>query len=149
MHPHITVATIVQDEKQRFLMVEEKDSNKNPVLNQPAGHVEPGENLLQAAIRETLEETAWKVELTQLLGIYYWISPKSNETYIRTAFIAKPMVFDKDYKIDSDITATHWLTYEEIINHTIELRTPLVVKTLEDYNNQISFPLDLVKTLIL
>ena len=85
--PHITVATIVERDG-KFLMVRE-NSGGRLVYNQPAGHVEPSETLFDAALRETLEETAWRVELKQLLGIYQYTSAENGITYIRHCFIAK------------------------------------------------------------
>ena len=78
-HPHVTVATIVEDQG-RFLLVEEQADGRE-VLNQPAGHLEPAESLLEAALRETLEETGWEVELSAVTGIYlYTARPTASPT---------------------------------------------------------------------
>ena len=82
--PHITVATIVEDNG-RFLMVEELKSGRT-VLNQPAGHLDPNETLTEAAIRETLEETGWDVQPTGVLGIYLYTAPSNGVTYQRVCF---------------------------------------------------------------
>ena len=92
--PNITVATIVEknttEDERTFLFVEEHKAGKN-VFNQPAGHVEIGENILEAAIRETLEETQWQVELTHLVGTYIYTAPSNGITYLRFCFSAKPV----------------------------------------------------------
>ena len=82
--PHLTVATVVEDQG-RFLLVEETVGGK-PVFNQPAGHVEPFESLKDAAIRETLEETGWEIELTAWQGLYVYHSPRNGVTYYRHCF---------------------------------------------------------------
>ena len=88
--PHITVATVIEDQG-RFLLVEELKAGRL-VLNQPAGHLEANENLREAAIRETLEETGWEVELTGLVGIYLYTAPSNGITYQRVCFAARPCV---------------------------------------------------------
>ena len=85
--PHITVATIVEDNG-KFLMVEELKGGR-AVLNQPAGHLDPHETLTEAAVRETLEETGWDVEPTGVVGIYLYTAPSNGVTYQRVCFIAK------------------------------------------------------------
>ena len=92
--PHITVATIVEDNG-RFLFVEEVKNDKR-VLNQPAGHLEANETLRDAAIRETLEETGWDVELTGVVGIYLYTAPSNGVTYQRVCFAAKAVKHHPD-----------------------------------------------------
>lgn len=89
MRPHITVATIIEDQG-RFLMAEEFKAGKH-VFNQPAGHLEANESLLDAARRETLEETAWEVELTGVVGIYLYTAPSNGVTYQRICFAARAL----------------------------------------------------------
>lgn len=81
---HVTVATIVEDQG-RFLFVEEMKGGR-AVLNQPAGHLDPNESLQRAAVRETLEETGWDVELTSVVGIYLYTAPSNGVTYQRICF---------------------------------------------------------------
>src|SRR3569832_1835751 len=76
--PHVTVAAVVEQDG-RYLLVEEH-STAGVVYNQPAGHVEPGESLIEAAIRETREETAWHFRPTALLGVYRWVHPMTDDT---------------------------------------------------------------------
>jgi ADP-ribose pyrophosphatase YjhB (NUDIX family) len=153
-YPHKTVAVIVEQlnsevletRDRRFLMVEEL-INGQQVFNQPAGHLEPGETLSEAAVREALEETAWQVELTGFLGLYQYISPENNECYIRTCYTAKALVHHPERPLDKDITATHWMTLEEIRGKASQLRSPVVLKVLEDYCSGEVYPLSAIKIL--
>ncbi len=133
--PHITVATVVQRENAQrnaqFLFVEEQDDGRT-VFNQPAGHLDPGESLLDAAIRETLEETAWQVSLTGFVGLYHYYSEHNDTTYLRVCFTAQP-IRHTDLALDSDIIAAHWLTREEL--QDLPMRSPLVQLCLDDALN--------------
>lgn len=129
--PHITVATIVEDQG-RFLFVEELKAGRL-VLNQPAGHLEPNETLLQAALRETLEETAWEVELTGLVGIYLYTAPSNGVTYQRICFAARPVHLNPELELDPDISGTTWLTRDELAAQAHRLRSELVLECLDDY----------------
>ena len=141
--PHITVATIVERDG-KFLMVRE-NSGGRLVYNQPAGHVEPNETLFDAALRETLEETAWRVELKQLLGIYQYISPENGITYIRHCFIAKAIEPRTERNLDPDILEAKWLTLKELEDFESELRSPLVLRVIRDYLSGVNFPLNAVQ----
>jgi len=110
-HPHITVATIVEDNG-RFLMVDELMGGR-AVLNQPAGHLDPDETLTEAAVRETLEETGWDVEATGIVGIYLYTAPSNGVTYQRVCFIAKALKHHPDYQLDERILRARWLTRED------------------------------------
>ena len=87
--PDVTVATVVERDG-LLLMVEERVAG-NAVFNQPAGHLEPDESIVQAAIRETLEETGWQVEPQAFIGAYQWAAPESGRHYLRMAFAAAPV----------------------------------------------------------
>jgi len=110
--PHATVAAIVEDDQGRLLMVEES-SNGKIVFNQPAGHIEENETVLDAVRRETLEETGWDVEPEHLLGIYIYKAPTNGVTYYRFCYSARA-VRKVSEQLDSDIIAAHWLTPEQI-----------------------------------
>lgn len=125
--PHITVATVVR-RGQTYLMVEEEDNHQR-VINQPAGHLEPNETLLEAAVRETLEETAWRVSLTGLVGIYQYYSVHNDTTYLRFCFAADAIKAEAR-DLDPDIIAAHWLTKAEVIARP--QRSPLVLQSIED-----------------
>lgn len=141
--PHVTVAVVVERDGQ-FLMVEEHDELAGGlVFNQPAGHVEPGERLLDAALRETLEETGWKVELTGVIGISFATAP-NGITYYRTSFAARPLEELAEVELDTDIHAVHWMSYEEILRNSAKMRSPLVLPTIEQHRKGHHYPLDFV-----
>jgi len=140
--PHITVATIVEHAG-KFLMVKE-NSGGRLVYNQPAGHVEVKESLLDAAIRETLEETAWRVNLEKLLGIYQYTSPDNGITYIRHCFIAKAIEPRTERDLDEDIAEAVWVSLEELEQRESEMRSPLVLEVIRDYLKGVSYPLSAV-----
>ena len=141
-YPHTTVATIVNHDG-LFLMVEETDQGQT-VFNQPAGHLDEGETLQAVAIRETLEETAWEVELESFLGTYQYRAPNNGITYIRHCFIAKPLRHHADRALDQDIIAAHWLSPESILAPEFRARSPIVRKVLEDYLSGRSWPLSVL-----
>ncbi|MBJ6137600.1 NUDIX hydrolase [Marinobacter litoralis] len=140
--PHATVAVIAEDDRGRFLLVEEL-SNGQVVFNQPAGHIEEDEPILDAACRETLEETGWEVEPTYFLGIYTYKAPTNGVTYHRFCYAAKPLRKITD-ELDDGIIAPHWLTLDEIRELGSKLRSPLVLQCIEDYRNGRQFPLEVV-----
>lgn len=138
--PHITVATVVERTGE-FLVVEEQVAGR-PVFNQPAGHLEPGETLFDAALRETLEETGWEVELRHITGVYHYVSGAEATTYHRICFAARP-VRQTDRALDPDICGVHWLAFAAL--QTRNLRSPLVTLSIEDYLAGRSVPLDFIK----
>ena len=141
--PHVTVAVVVEQDG-RYLMVEEYDElSGGLVFNQPAGHVEPGEKLLAAALRETLEETRWEVELTGVVGISY-ATAVNGITYYRTTFAAVPVREVPDAELDPDIRAVHWLSYEEIQANSAKMRSRLVLPTIEQHRKGHHYPLDFI-----
>jgi 8-oxo-dGTP pyrophosphatase MutT (NUDIX family) len=137
--PDVTVAAVVE-RSGRFLLVEERIRG-HLVLNQPAGHLEDGEALLDAVIRETLEETAWQFTPEALLGIYQWRSPRGHTT-LRIAFSGSVQAYDPARPLDPPIVTTHWLAHEEIVQRAARLRTPLVLRCIEDYLGGRRLPLD-------
>lgn len=140
--PHLTVATVVVRDG-RYLLVEESPHGA-AVFNQPAGHVEAGESLVEAAMRETLEESGFRVRITDLLGVYVWTSPLSGASYYRFAYAGEITGQAAPGALDSDIDALHWLTLEEIRARRKQLRSPLVLRCVEDHAAGKRFPLDLV-----
>jgi ADP-ribose pyrophosphatase YjhB (NUDIX family) len=139
--PRVTVATVVYDGA-RYLLVEELAEEGRAVLNQPAGHLEPGETLIEAAARETLEETGWEVEVEALLGASLFTNRLSGLTYYRTAFLARPVRHHADRALDREIIAPRWLGYEEIVAEPSRLRSESVLATIEQHRSGRRYPLD-------
>lgn len=140
--PHITVATLVEDSG-RFLLVREQKNGKL-VLNQPAGHVEANESLVQAAFRETLEESAWQVDITDYLGLYIYQPRLGRGVFYRHCFVAKPLKHDPGLKLDTGIVEALWLTADEIAARSDEHRSPLLQQCLNDYLSGRRLPLDTI-----
>ncbi|MEH6617109.1 MAG: NUDIX hydrolase [Porticoccus sp.] len=141
---HLTVATVIEREN-NFLLVREISEGRE-VFNQPAGHVEPGESLVDAAIRETYEETGWRIKPTGVLSFGTYTSTSNGVTYYRLALTAEAIEFDDYATIDSDIEEAVWLNYEEILQKHSQLRSPMVLQAIDDYRAKIIYPLDLLKT---
>jgi 8-oxo-dGTP pyrophosphatase MutT (NUDIX family) len=129
--PDVTVATVVVADG-RLLCVEER-VNGQLVLNQPAGHLEPDESLLEAALRETREETGWDVRLTAFLGAYQWKAPETNRHYLRFAFAAEPERHDPSRTLDEGIVQALWLTPDELLAARDRHRSPLVWQVVADH----------------
>ncbi len=149
-YPHQTVAVVIEKpgatDHPQFLIVEEI-SGGQVVFNQPAGHLEANESLMQAAVREALEETAWHVELTGFVGVYQSKSTDSGECYIRNCFAARAVREDAGRKLDTDIIRTHWLSLPQLQVRQAQLRSPAVIAVIEDYLNGQVYPLSLVRDL--
>ncbi|MAB98592.1 MAG: NUDIX hydrolase [Pseudomonadaceae bacterium] len=141
--PHITVATVVEDQG-RFLLVEEHAEGRQ-VFNQPAGHLEANETLAQAALRETLEETGWDVELTAVIGIYLYTAPSNGVTYQRICFAAKPLAQRPNHSLDDGIIGPQWLTRDELAAQPQRWRSELVLRCIDDYISGERFALSLLR----
>ena len=124
-------------------MVEERAAGAL-VYNQPAGHLELGETLLEAAIRETLEETRWQIELTGFIGIYHFTSPANGITYVRHCFSGRAVTEQINAQLDPDIEQALWLSSDQIKAAKNRLRSPLVLTAIEDYLNKPLHPLALL-----
>jgi 8-oxo-dGTP pyrophosphatase MutT (NUDIX family) len=140
--PNTTVAAVIERDG-KFLMVEE-DTDEGVRLNQPAGHLDEGESLIAACVRETLEETAWHFVPENLLGIYQWRRPQSDITYLRFAFSGALGTHDADRKLDHGIRRALWLGIDEIITSQAIHRSPLVMQCVNDFMAKRKFPLDLI-----
>ena len=148
--PDVTVATIVVRDG-RLLLVEESVRGEL-VLNQPAGHLEPDETLIEAARRETLEETGWQVEPTAFVGAYQWKAPvapdgSGGRHYLRMAFEARAVSHETDRALDEGIVRALWLSPEELLAARARHRSPLVWRVVEDYLAGRRFPLNSVSHL--
>jgi len=141
--PNVVVAAMVERDG-RFLLVEEEDGERL-VLNQPAGHLDEGETLIGAVIRETLEETAWHIEPTALLGVYRWPHPAKDITYLRFAFIARALHEEAGRPLDHGCRRALWLTPTEIRAERPRHRSPQVERCLDDYLAGTRYSLDLLK----
>jgi 8-oxo-dGTP pyrophosphatase MutT (NUDIX family) len=117
------------------------------VLNQPAGHLEPNESLIDAAIREVLEETAWEARLQHFVGTYRWVAESTGKTYLRFGFVAEAVQHRPEQALDNGIERTLWLSLEELRAQTDRLRSPLVLALIEDYLAGQRFPLSLLREL--
>jgi 8-oxo-dGTP pyrophosphatase MutT (NUDIX family) len=144
-NPEVTVAAVVERDA-RFLLVEERISGRL-VLNQPAGHLEDRETLLDAVIRETREETAWRFAPSALVGTYLWRSPDAGRTFLRFAFCGTVDDFREGQALDVGIVRTVWLTHEHLLAQQARLRSPLVLRCIDDYLLGRRQPLDSVAAL--
>ncbi len=142
LKPDITVAAIVERE-QRFLMVEERAARR-VVLNQPAGHLEARETLIEAVVREALEETAWQFVPQALTGIYLWRNPANGRSFLRIAFAGVVEGFRADRPLDRGILRTLWLTREELSQSVARHRSPLVMRCVDDFHAGRRYPLEVL-----
>jgi 8-oxo-dGTP pyrophosphatase MutT (NUDIX family) len=140
--PDVTVAAVVERDG-RFLLVEERASGRI-VLNQPAGHLEDGETLLDAVARETLEETAWGFAAQAVVGIYVWRPEHSARTFLRIAFCGELLDHDPGRPLDRGIVRTRWLTRAEIVAQGSRTRSPLVLRCVDDYLAGVRHPMSLI-----
>ena len=128
--PNVTVAAVVERDG-RFLLVEE-ETGRGRLFNQPAGHLDPGESLLQAVARETLEESAYAFKPTGLLGVYQYHSAADGVTYIRFAFTGEITGHDAGRALDTGILRAAWLAPDEARREAGRHRSPLVMRCIDD-----------------
>ena len=144
--PHMTVAAVVEQDE-RFLVVEEI-ADGTRVFNQPAGHLEPGESLADAVVREVLEETRAHFVPEHIIGIYRWVHPTNAETHVRIAFGGHLNGSEPARALDDPIIAPHWLRYDELQACGETLRSPLVLGCVDDHRRGRAFPLGLLRDLV-
>jgi len=140
--PHVTVAAVIEHAG-KFLFVEEH-ADETLVINQPAGHWEAHESLIEAAVRETLEETAYHFQPSALIGIYRWSHPHKDITYLRFAFTGAILSHDQERPLDSGILRALWITPEALQAQSASHRSPLVLRCLQDYRAGKRYPLELL-----
>ena len=138
--PHVTVACIVADGA-RYLMVEEEVGGRL-AYNQPAGHLDDGESLAHAAVRETLEETGWTVELQHLVAVHQWRSTEHGDAVLRFSFAARAVGHDPARPLDTGIRRALWLTRDDIAALGDRLRSPLVLQSIDAWLAGARLPLD-------
>ena len=138
--PNVTVAAVVERDG-KFLLVEE-ETDDGLAFNQPAGHLEQGESLVAAVIRETREETAYDFRPTHLVGIYHWQHPRKDLTYLRFAFAGELRGFDPGRRLDTGIVAARWLSFDEVVAVQERHRSPLVRRCIDDLRAGRRYPLE-------
>jgi len=139
--PNVTVAAVVFRDG-RYLLVEE-ETEAGLRFNQPAGHLECGESLVDAVSREVLEETAYRFVPSELVGIYHWRNPDKELTYLRFVFTGELHGWEAR-ELDQGIVAAHWLTPEEIAAAAPRHRSPLVARCIADHAAGRRYPLELL-----
>ena len=140
--PDVTVAAVAERDG-RFLIVEERISGRL-VFNQPAGHLEEGETLLAAVARETREETAWAFAPESWLGVYLWRNGVNGRSTLRFAFAGVVSDHRAEQPLDRAIVRTHWLSRAELAAREARLRSPLVLRCIDDYASGRRLPLEAV-----
>lgn len=143
--PHMTVAAVVERDG-RFLMVEEI-ADGDRVFNQPAGHLEPDERLVDAVAREVLEEARAHFVPEAVVGIYRWVNPETGETHVRVAFAGRIGATEPERTLDEPIIAAHWLSYDDLAARRERLRSPLVLGCIDDYLHGYRYPLAILRDL--
>lgn len=141
--PNTTVAAVIERDG-KFLLVEE-ETDVGIRLNQPAGHLDEGESLVAACAREALEETAWHFQPKVLVGVYQWMRPQRDVTYLRFAFAGELGTHVPDRRLDDGILRAVWMTPTELAACQDHHRSPLVLQCVEDWLAGRRFPLDLIR----
>ena len=139
--PNVTVAAVIERDG-RYLLVEEAGA-RGAVLNQPAGHLDPGESLLQAVVREVLEETAHVFTPTHLVGVY--LAP-GKTTYLRFAFAGSVEGPLPGRALDRGIVRALWLTPQTIAAEQARHRSSLVARCIADHEAGTRYPLDILRS---
>jgi 8-oxo-dGTP pyrophosphatase MutT (NUDIX family) len=144
--PNVTVAAIIERDG-RFLMIEEETSN-GLRLNNPAGHLDPGESPAEGCAREALEETTWRFKPTALVGIYMarFLKKADGEdvTYLRFAFCGELGAREAGRQLDTGIVRTLWMTPAELRASSAQHRSPIVLRCMEDYLAGVRAPLSMI-----
>jgi 8-oxo-dGTP pyrophosphatase MutT (NUDIX family) len=129
--PNVTVAAVVHRDG-RFLMVEER-SGERLVINQPAGHLEQDESLVDAVVRETREETGWRIEPSGLVAVYRWRHPVTQLVILRFTFAARALDQIPGATLDEPVERAFWASRDELAARPDALRSPMVLRSIDDY----------------
>ena len=141
--PHVTVAAIAEQDG-KFLIVEESVDGRL-VYNQPAGHLDAGETLIDAVVRETYEEAAWTFQPEALVGIQQWRHPLDGESYLRFSFCGSCRNHHAQQPLDQGIEQALWLSREELMAEPEKLRSPMVMRSIDDYLEGRRYSLDILQ----
>ncbi|MEY4718788.1 MAG: hypothetical protein RL563_1406 [Pseudomonadota bacterium] len=144
--PHVTVAAVIEN-KGQFLIVEE-NTDLGLAFNQPAGHLEEGEDLITAVKREVLEETAWQFEPEALIAVQLWRRSPECPSFVRFVFSGQVFDHQSARQLDEGIIATHWLNRNQIAAKHQQLRSPLVLTSVDDYLQGQRYPLSLIQSFL-
>ncbi|MDP3877569.1 MAG: NUDIX hydrolase [Methylobacter sp.] len=144
--PHVTVAAVIERD-QHFLFVEE-ETTSGLQFNQPAGHLEAGEDLIAAVKREVQEETGWEFEPEHIISIQLWRKKPDAPSFVRVCFSGRCHSHNPAQPLDEGIVATHWLTRDELKAEQQRLRSPLVMISIDEYLSGQRHPLSLLKSFI-
>jgi 8-oxo-dGTP pyrophosphatase MutT (NUDIX family) len=140
--PSATVAAVIERDG-KLLFVQERIEGRL-VLNQPAGHLDPGESLIAACSREVLEETAHRFTPTALVGIYRWHYAAKDVTFLRFCFSGVVDGVEEGRALDKEIVALEWLDPAELRRRKAEHRSPLVQKCADDFHAGKRYPLEIL-----
>lgn len=135
----VTVAAVIENGG-RFLVVEEQALGRI-VINQPAGHLEPGESLTDAVVRETHEETGFRFAPRSVIGIYLWHSDEAERSFLRVTFAGAASAPLSPPQLDDGILAVHWLSRPELRTRKAQLRSPMVMRCIDDFCAGARYPL--------
>ena len=143
--PDVTVAAVAERDG-KFLLVEERASDRL-VLNQPAGHLEDGETFLDAVVRETFEESGWRFRPDAIVGIYLWRPDATGRSFLRVAFCGALEACEAPRPPDRAILRLRWLTRAQLVDPAMHLRSPLVLRCVDDHVAGIRYPCSLISHL--
>ena len=143
LRPDLTVAAVVERDGQ-FLLVEERVGTRM-VFNQPAGHVERGEQFIDAVVRECMEETAWVFRPQALIGVYFWEQAERQRSFLRVAYCGEVTDHDPHRPLDRGIERAVWLDRSQILARSARLRSPMVLRCIDDYLDGTRYPLDVAR----
>lgn len=141
-NPRVVVAAIMERDG-KFLLVEE-EADGRLVYNQPAGHWEHGESLIEACAREAMEETAHEFRPTGVLGLYVWTHADKQKTFVRVAFTGETGEHHATRALDKEIRRAVWLDVDEVRALAPRHRSPLVMRCIDDYLSGQRHPLSLI-----
>ena len=142
--PHVTVSAVVEREG-RFLVVEELVDGRE-VINNPAGHLEESETLLDAVVREVLEETGFEFLPDYVTGLYLWTSI-SGRTFLRINFVGRCGAHDQYRPLDDGILRVRWMSREDLAASSPRLRSPMVLRCIDDALAGRRYPLEVLNHL--